>query len=52
LSHADDRIGQVLDALDRLNITDNTLVVFTSDNGPARESKPEHWVSYALVDQT
>jgi arylsulfatase A-like enzyme len=34
LSHADDRIGQVLDALDRLELTDNTLVIFSSDNGP------------------
>jgi N-acetylgalactosamine-6-sulfatase len=40
LSHADDRIGKVLDALDRLGIADNTLVVFSSDNGPARASKP------------
>jgi arylsulfatase A-like enzyme len=40
LSHADDRIGEVLDALDRLNITDNTLVIFSSDNGPARATKP------------
>ncbi|MCM8542691.1 MAG: sulfatase-like hydrolase/transferase [Lentisphaeraceae bacterium] len=40
LSHADDRIGEVLDALDRLKIADNTLVVFSSDNGPARASKP------------
>ncbi len=36
LSHADDRIGEVLDALDRLNLTEQTLVVFSSDNGPAR----------------
>lgn len=36
LSHADDRIGQVLDALDRMNLKDNTLVIFSSDNGPAR----------------
>lgn len=36
LSHADDRIGELLSALDRLNLTDNTLVVFSSDNGPAR----------------
>lgn len=35
LSHADDRIGEVLDALDRLDLTDNTLVIFSSDNGPA-----------------
>lgn len=36
LSHADDRIGEVLDALDRLKLTENTLVIFSSDNGPAR----------------
>ena len=36
LSHADDRIGDVLDTLDRLKLTDNTLVIFSSDNGPAR----------------
>ena len=36
LSHADDRVGEVLDAVDRLNVTDNTLVIFSSDNGPAR----------------
>ncbi|MFY9253948.1 MAG: sulfatase-like hydrolase/transferase [Fuerstiella sp.] len=39
LSHADDRIGQVLDVLDRLNLTDNTLVIFSSDNGPARAAE-------------
>lgn len=38
LSHADDRIGEVLDALDRLKVTDETLVVFSSDNGPARSA--------------
>jgi len=40
LSHADDRIGEVLDALDRLKLAENTLVIFSSDNGPARASKP------------
>ena len=38
LSHADDRIGEVLDTLDRLELTENTLVIFSSDNGPARGS--------------
>jgi len=38
LSHADDRIGEVLHTLDRLNLTDNTLVIFSSDNGPARST--------------
>lgn len=36
LYHADQRIGQLLDTLDRLKIADNTLVIFSSDNGPAR----------------
>ncbi|TWU19795.1 sulfatase-like hydrolase/transferase [Allorhodopirellula heiligendammensis] len=36
LSHADDRIGDVLNTLDRLEIADDTLVIFSSDNGPAR----------------
>jgi arylsulfatase A-like enzyme len=40
LSHADDRIGGVLDTLDRLQLTDNTLVIFSSDNGPARAARP------------
>ena len=29
----DDTVGQVLSALDRLKLTDNTLIIFTSDNG-------------------
>ncbi|NND07631.1 MAG: sulfatase-like hydrolase/transferase [Saprospiraceae bacterium] len=36
LSHADHRIGRVLDTLDRMNLVDNTVVIFSSDNGPAR----------------
>lgn len=40
LSHADDRVGEVLDELDRLELTENTLVIFSSDNGPARSSRP------------
>lgn len=31
---ADQRIGKVLKALDDLKLTENTLVVFSSDNGP------------------
>jgi arylsulfatase A-like enzyme len=27
-------VGQVLETLDRLKLTENTLVIFTSDNGP------------------
>ena len=39
LSHADDRVGEVLDVLDRLKLTDQTLVIFSSDNGPARAQR-------------
>jgi len=31
---ADWSAGQIIDALDRLKLTNNTLVIFTSDNGP------------------
>jgi len=37
IEHFDDGIGQVLVALDRLKLADNTLVVFTSDNGGSLE---------------
>lgn len=40
LSHADDRIGEVLNTLDELELTQNTLVIFSSDNGPARSAGP------------
>lgn len=34
MEHVDWSIGQVLAALDEAGVADNTLVVFTSDNGP------------------
>lgn len=46
LSHADDRIGRVLDALDNLGLTENTLVIFSSDNGPARATKNSELETY------
>ena len=36
--HMDFQIGRILKLLDDLKITDNTLVVFTSDNGGAAEA--------------
>jgi arylsulfatase A-like enzyme len=33
IEHLDDNVGKLLDALDELGIADNTIVVFTSDNG-------------------
>ena len=34
IHNADRQIGRLLDALDELGVADNTLVVFSSDNGP------------------
>lgn len=36
--HLDQSVGRVLDTLDRLGMADNTLVIFTSDNGGERFS--------------
>ena len=34
LAEMDSNVGQLLDAVDQLGIRDNTIVIFTSDNGP------------------
>jgi arylsulfatase len=34
LAEMDVHVGEILDAIDNLHIRDNTIVVFTSDNGP------------------
>jgi arylsulfatase len=34
LAEMDAHVGEILDAIDDLHIRDNTIVVFTSDNGP------------------
>jgi arylsulfatase A len=44
----DDSIGQLLAALERSGKADNTIVVFSADNGPekyayARDAKFDHW---------
>ena len=37
ITHLDSDVGRIMDLLAQLGIDDNTLVVFTSDNGPAVE---------------
>ena len=37
ISHLDRGIGSVLERLESLGIADNTLVIFTSDNGPTHD---------------
>jgi len=39
----DDQIGQVLEAVKKSGIEDNTLIIFTSDNGAAHEMKRKMW---------
>ena len=34
ITRLDRDIGRILDLLDELHLADNTLVIFTSDNGP------------------
>ena len=34
VTRADRQVGRILDVLDELGLSDNTIVVFTSDNGP------------------
>lgn len=41
MKELDDNIGKVLDKLDELGIADNTLVAFTSDNGPEIMTWPD-----------
>lgn len=37
IAYLDETVGSVLDKLDELNLSDNTVVFFTSDNGPHKE---------------
>ena len=39
LAEMDHNVGQMLDAVDRLGVRDNTIVIFASDNGPEFISK-------------
>jgi len=38
IHNADRHIGRLLDALDEMGVADNTLVIFSSDNGPNLEN--------------
>ena len=37
----DKNVGQILDLIDELGIADNTIVVYSTDNGPHRNSWPD-----------
>lgn len=40
LEHTDDQMGRLFAGLDRLGLTDDTLVLFMSDNGASQEGGP------------
>lgn len=51
VAHTDDAVGRILHCLDSLKLTENTLVIFTSDNGADWKKKdmadfPEHKANY------
>lgn len=43
VSHLDKGVGEILNQLKQLGIDDNTLVIFTSDNGPAYLGSPGYY---------
>lgn len=42
MSHADARVGDILSALEKLGIADNTLVIYLSDNGGVLDKYPSN----------
>ena len=42
----DDHVGQLLDTLDEMGIADNTIVIYTGDNGPHSASWPDAGVTW------
>ncbi len=54
-AQVDDAVGQVVGALDRLKLRDNTLVIMTSDNGahwqPGDKKKFDHLANYRFRGQ-
>lgn len=51
ISYVDELVGRVLDALDRSEHRENTIVVFFGDNG-YHVGEKEHWTKYALWEKT
>jgi N-acetylgalactosamine-6-sulfatase len=48
LTRMDRQIGRLLTTLDELNLADDTIVIFTSDNGPESSAMP-HTAKYGSV---
>jgi N-acetylgalactosamine-6-sulfatase len=57
ITDGDNKVGMILDALERCGIAQNTLVVFSSDNGPAKsrdndKGVPGSYRSYYSIGET
>ncbi len=51
VTRADKQVGRVLDLLDELKLAENTIVIFSSDNGPENSgSKPGDKFYYSVGD--
>ncbi|CAN5586012.1 arylsulfatase [soil metagenome] len=53
VNQTDDSIGQLLKALADSGLADNTIIIFSADNGPekyayARDEKYDHWSAHPL----
>ncbi|MDT0551837.1 arylsulfatase [Urechidicola vernalis] len=50
INHLDTQVGEIVKKLEELGIADNTIVVFTSDNGPHREggADPDYFNSNGI----
>ncbi len=58
ITDGDNKVGMILDALKRFGLEKNTIVVFSSDNGPEntggldQKGEPGAWRSYYSVGET
>jgi len=46
----DDQVGEIMQKIERLGLTDNTIIIFTSDNGPHEEggADPDYFDSNSI----
>lgn len=51
INHLDYQIGRLLKRLDQLGLTENTLIIFTSDNGPVT-TEWRHWWEVNMYGST
>ncbi|MCA0932472.1 arylsulfatase [Lutimonas saemankumensis] len=50
INHLDNQVGEIMKKLEELGIAENTIVIFTSDNGPHREggADPDYFDSNGI----